>query len=53
MTDAFVLAKIVEGICMHSAENSAHQYHQFQLEVLSSVVNPPEKKKKIRNKVAK
>ncbi|MBY0088439.1 hypothetical protein [Brevibacillus brevis] len=51
VTDAFVLAKVAEGICMHNADNLVHQYHQFQLEVLSSVLNPPEKKK--RQKVSK
>ncbi|MGG4497999.1 hypothetical protein [Brevibacillus reuszeri] len=50
VTDAFVLAKVAEGICMHNTDNLVHKYHQFQLEVLSSVLNPPEKKKKTRKK---
>ncbi|MGG3322359.1 hypothetical protein ABER36_31615, partial [Brevibacillus centrosporus] len=53
VTDAFVLAKIAEGICMQSSDDLQHGYHQFQLEVLSSVLNPPGKKKKTRKKVAK
>lgn len=52
ITDAFVLAKIAEAICMHNTSGLQNEYHQFQLEVLSSVLNPHEKKKKGK-KVAK
>lgn len=46
--DAYVLAQIAKGLKENNSDVLLNELHQYQLEVLEAIINPPPKKKKVK-----